>query len=218
LNGSQRWPATTWRTLLELALTALDELESDAKWTFGGGTALALKLNHRISYDIDIFLEDAAHLKALSPNRNLASRQITDHWQEPGHYIKLERKEGEIDFIVAAQQSDYSPWIYKFKSRDILVEDPIEILAKKLKYRGSKFIPRDIFDLLAIHRFDPTAVKKAVAATPDGAARAIDRIRRISERYKATIVDEVNPTSAGAEILEIDPLEAAQILLNAMGD
>ena len=212
MTGSQRWPATPWRTLLELALPALDEIGSDIKWTLGGGTALALKIHHRISYDIDIFLEDAGHLRALSPNRNKASRAITGRWQEPGHYLKLEREEGGIDFIVAARQTDLTPWLYKFKNREIPVEEPAEILAKKLKYRGSRIIPRDIFDILAVHRFDPAIVKTAVTAAPDAARRAADRIRRIEQRYRETIGDEVNPTSSGMEILEIDPLEAAEIL------
>lgn len=212
MTGSKRWPATAWRTLLELTLPALDEVGPDVKWTLGGGTALALRIHHRISYDIDIFLEDAAHLRALSPNRNAASRAITDRWQEPGHYLKLEREEGAIDFIVAARQTDLTPWLYRFKSREIRVEEPAEILAKKLKYRGSRLLPRDIFDILAAHRFDPSSVKTAVAAAPDGVRHAIDRIQRIETRYRETIRDEVNPTDSGVEILEIDPLQAAEAL------
>jgi hypothetical protein len=212
LTGSQRWPATAWRTLLELALPALDGIGPDVKWTFGGGTALALKLHHRISYDIDIFLEDAGLLRALSPNRNKAARAITDRWQDPGNYLKLEREEGAIDFIVAARLTDLSPWLYKFKNREIPVEAPAEILAKKLKYRGSRLIPRDIFDILAAQRFDPAIMKTAITATPDGARHGADRIRRIEKRYRETIRDEVNPTASGMEILEIDPLQAAEIL------
>ena len=212
MTGSRKWPATAWRTLLELALPALDEIGSDVKWSLGGGTALALKIHHRISYDIDIFVEDAGHLRALSPNRNKASCAITDRWQEPGHYLKLECEEGAIDFIVASRLTDLTPWLYKFKNREIPVEEPAEILAKKLKYRGSRIIPRDIFDILAVHRSDPAIVKTALIAAPDGARRAVDRIRRIEKRYRETIKDEVNPTASGVEILEIDPLQAAEIL------
>lgn len=212
MTGSKRWPTTAWRTLLELALPALDEIGSDVKWTLGGGTALALKIHHRISYDIDIFLEDAGLLRALSPNRNKASRAITDRWQEPGHTLKLEREEGAIDFIVGARLTDLTPWLYNFKNRGVPVEEPAEILAKKLNYRGSRIVPRDIFDILAVHRFDPAIVKTALIATPDGARRAADRIRRIEKRYRETIKDEVNPTASGMEILEIDPLQAAEIL------
>jgi hypothetical protein len=212
LPGSKRWPVTAWRNLLELALGPLDELGRPVTWTLGGGTALALKIHHRISYDIDISLEDASCLHALSPNRNAAARAITDCWQEPGNYLKFELEAGAIDFILAARQTHLAPWLHRFIDRDIPVEEPAEIIAKKLKYRGSRLLPRDIFDLLAVHRVDPTSVDEAVRAVPDGARRAADRITRIAERYRETIRDEVNPTATGAELLDADPLEAADIL------
>ena len=217
MTGSQRWPTTAWRTLLELALTALDELGPNVPWTLGGGTALALKLHHRISYDADIFLANADHLAALSPTRNQAAARITDRWQELGHYLKLERPEGEIDFIVAARQTKLTPWLYSLNSRDIPVEDPAEILAKKLKYRGSRLLPRDIFDLLAARQYNPATVAIACAAVPRSVRRAADRIRRIAKRYRETVADEVNPTAAGVEILDLDPIEAAELLEVSIG-
>ena len=212
MTGSKRWPTTAWRELLSLALPALDEVGANFVWTFGGGTALALRLGHRVSYDVDIFIEDAAVLRMLSPNRNTASRGITDLWQEPGNYIKLEHRVGAIDFILAGKLTALPPWVYRFEGRDILVEEPAEILAKKLKYRGSRFLPRDIFDLLAIHQQDPTQVQHAVAAEPDGARRARDRIQRIAKRYRETIHEEVNPTATGLVLLSADPLDAAALL------
>lgn len=212
MSGSRRWPATAWRELLSLTLPALDEVAPPPAWTLGGGTALALVLHHRVSYDIDVFLEDAGALVALSPQRNRAARAITDTWQEPGHYLKLERDEGEIDFIVAATVTDIPPWLLRFEDRDVRVEAPAEILAKKLRYRGSRFVPRDVFDVLACDRHDPSIVAGAVAADTAGARRAADRIRRIAGRYRATIADEVNPTSSGAELLEVDPVRAAALL------
>ena len=53
-----------------------------------------------------------------------------------------------------------------------------------------------------------------ITAAPDGARHAADRIRRIEKLYRETIKDEVNPTASGVEILEIDPLQAAEILSN----
>ncbi len=199
-----------------MALGVLDEAGQDIRWTFGGGTALALKINHRMSYDVDLFLEDFRSLNALSPNRNRAARAITDRWQEPGNYIKLEHADGAIDFILAGRQTNMTPWLYVFMGREILMEHPAEIIAKKLKYRGSRFLARDIFDLLAAHRYDPDYVREAVLAVPDGARRAADRIQRIAKRYCDTVYDEVNPTAAGVDLLEVDPLEAARILTRAL--
>lgn len=212
MSGLKKWPVTAWRDLLSLALTALDEIDQPFQWTFGGGTSLSLRIGHRISYDVDIFLESAAILRLLSPNRNKASRKISDLWQEPGNYIKLEHEKGSIDFILSGQLTQIAPWVYPFENRNILVEEPCEILAKKLKYRGSRFLPRDIFDLIAIFQYDPEQVEKAAEASPEGARRATDRIKRIANRYKQTIHDEVNPTSSGLELFNIDPIEAARAL------
>lgn len=212
MSGSKKWPATAWRTLLERALTVIDEVGANIKWEFGGGTALALKLNHRVSYDVDLFLQDAGALSAVSPNSNRAARRVTDRWQEPGNYVKLECHEGEIDFILASRQTELAPWWYRFGERQIPVEMPAEIIAKKMKYRGSRFLPRDIFDLLAVHHLDAEQLTIAVRAAPEGARRAVDRIERIAKRYRETIKDEVNPTSSGLEFFEADPLDAAEIL------
>ena len=151
MPGSKRWPVTAWRELLTLALGILDEASQETGWTLGGGTALALKLHHRTSYDVDLFLDSASALHALSPNRNAAARAVAEHWQEPGNYIKLEREEGCIDFILAGCLTGLPPWTYDLAGRAIPVEQPAEIVAKKLKYRGSRLLSRDLFDELAHH-------------------------------------------------------------------
>jgi Nucleotidyl transferase AbiEii toxin, Type IV TA system len=38
-------------------------------WTFGGGTAMMLQINHRESNDVDIFLSDAQFLSFLDPQK-----------------------------------------------------------------------------------------------------------------------------------------------------
>jgi hypothetical protein len=81
-----------------LALPVLSDLETC--WTLGGGTGLFLSLNHRVSYDIDIFLEDPQALKRIAGDPR--TKRISDDWQFPGNYLKLIRQEGKIDFILRA--------------------------------------------------------------------------------------------------------------------
>ena len=51
-----------WRELLSYACAVVDDVNRNdsilTDWTLGGGTALTLQINHRLSYDIDIFLPD----------------------------------------------------------------------------------------------------------------------------------------------------------------
>ena len=53
MTGSRKWPATAWRTLLELVLPALDEVGPDVEWTLGGGTGLVDSTNHRIPKSLE---------------------------------------------------------------------------------------------------------------------------------------------------------------------
>jgi hypothetical protein len=67
---------------MQKALIALDSLEGGpGSWTFGGGTALAQILAHRISYDVDIFLDSSTVLKNLAPNINPVTKSLCDTWQ-----------------------------------------------------------------------------------------------------------------------------------------
>lgn len=63
--------------MLGAVIPVLDAHRSDGGWwSFGGGTALTQRLGHRESYDIDLFIESAADLKALSPNANAAMKRL----------------------------------------------------------------------------------------------------------------------------------------------
>ncbi len=202
--------------MLSLILPALDELPRSIAWTFGGGTALALKLGHCVSYDVDIFFEHAEALRILSPQRNRTVRALADRWQEPGNYIKLERDEGAIDLIVAARRTDQPTWRFDFRGRQLDIETPAEVLAKKLHFRGSTLLPRDVFDCVAAHAIDPAVLKIAVAASPEGARRAVDRIKRIADRAKTGFPEDVNPTTLGARFMTADPQELAVAIEGAL--
>src|SRR3546814_5482440 len=81
-TGSTRWPTSDWQGLLRDAIRLLDTLKEPPKWTFGGGTALAVFYEHRISYDVDIFLSNAEAVTDLSPARNPATKRSEEHTSE----------------------------------------------------------------------------------------------------------------------------------------
>jgi len=63
----------TWKVLFGHALSLIDDvLQHGTKnlyWTFGGGTVLMLRHNHRFSKDIDIFVPDPQALGFVTPPR-----------------------------------------------------------------------------------------------------------------------------------------------------
>ena len=88
------------KDLMQNALAALDSLEDGpGRWTFGGGTALAQIIDHRIFYDVDIFLDSRSVLKQRAPNINPVTKSVCDTSQRQGKYLKLILRDvGEIGF------------------------------------------------------------------------------------------------------------------------
>lgn len=140
--------------LLNKALEALKSVDIPADyWAVGGGTVLKTIYNHRNSKDIDIFIRDAQFLSSLSPNLNDVTIEALDY-NEMANFISLTYPEGKVDFIVAGQVTSFSPTQRDFCGHKIMVEDPVEIVCKKIFYRGSEALPRDIFDLAVVFNSD----------------------------------------------------------------
>ena len=122
-------------------------------WSFGGGTALMLNYEHRLSKDIDIFLIDRQLLGYFSPRINSEAESETVYYREEAEYIKLQLQKGEIDFIVAQKQTDTPYKILRKFDIDIPCESPLEIIAKKVIFRCNDFTLRDFFDLATMIKY-----------------------------------------------------------------
>ena len=67
-----------WRSLFPKALSLMDHLESKVEgiqWTFGGGTVLMLRIAHRMSKDIDLFVPDPQALGFVNPRLSDAAER-----------------------------------------------------------------------------------------------------------------------------------------------
>jgi len=160
------------QTLLKRALRILGNTTlPEDHWALGGGTVLAHYYQHRRSKDIDIFIDDAQCLARLSPRLNDLSEDALDY-AEMGHYISLTFPEGKIDFITSTQISNHKPTRKNFLGREIPLEDAVEIIAKKVFYRGNAIVPRDLFDLAVVY---DSARKEDVLATLLSIAENTDR-------------------------------------------
>lgn len=137
--------------LLRYAMSALDEANVHTdKWAVGGGTVLKLIFNHRESKDIDIFINDAQFLGCLSPRFNNITENALDY-DETANYITLTYPEGKVDFINSSQITLFTPIQKEFLGENIFVEDPVEIICKKIYHRGKQVLPRDVFDLAVVY-------------------------------------------------------------------
>ena len=218
-DGSGRWRPSRWEELLQKALVALDSLEGGpGAWTFGGGTALAQILDHRISYDVDIFLDSSSVLKNLAPNTNPVTKSLCDSWQWPGKYLKLILRDvGEIDFLNAPSFVDNPTYELTFGGRSIKAERPAEIATKKLVYRASTYTPRDVFDLAAIHVCDRSAlgeIARCPAITGHVVSSALNRLNLAKAQYQAEMRNVINATPRGEEFID----RSCDIALEALAE
>jgi hypothetical protein len=153
-----------WRGLFDAALTLTDDLEkriANPVWTFGGGTVLMLRLNHRHSKDIDLFVPDPQYLGYVTPRLSDAAENLTTRYVETAGYVKLMMPTGEIDIAVGEPLTD-QPWeTIHHKGRTIRIETNAEIIAKKMFHRGNQAKARDLMDLCAVAEIDPAAIDTA---------------------------------------------------------
>ncbi|MEW9617732.1 nucleotidyl transferase AbiEii/AbiGii toxin family protein [Shinella sp. S4-D37] len=61
-----------WRRLFAIACDLLDQVRDQTggypfQWSFGGGTAMMIRIGHRESHDIDILLDDSQIWGFLDP-------------------------------------------------------------------------------------------------------------------------------------------------------
>jgi len=153
-----------WRTLFESALLLTDHLATVIRepfWTFGGGTVLMLRLNHRRSKDIDLFVPDPQYLGYVTPRLSDAAEQLTDRYVETAGFVKLMLPTGEIDVVVGQPVTDDSWEVIEHRGRKIRVETNAEIVAKKMFHRGDQAKARDLFDLCAVAEADPASIDQA---------------------------------------------------------
>lgn len=185
-----------WKKLFEHAIAHIKaaHIPEDA-WTFGGGTVLMRRFNHRASKDIDIFLNDPQLLTRLSPRLNDALDAHIAEYAEQSNFVRIYLPTGEIDFICARNITGRPSMYECVEGVFCNVETPVEIIAKKVAYRGDSFRPRDVFDLAVVYsECRPSILENARAFFP--------YLETLTARLEALVGD-----SAVA-----DDLEALQIL------
>lgn len=202
----------SWKPLLSEALAILDDLRARGfgapDLVFGGGTVLMMRLHHRLSKDIDLFLHDAQWLGLLTPRLNDRVAARAEDYSEQANALKLVLRGGDIDFVVAgdvtgvkpSERLEYAGWSLPLESTE-------EVLAKKLYFRAGLLKPRDAFDLVAAHRADPKAARRAIAASAP---------RRDEQRRRLSALAQLSPETLSADVSAIG--DFAQLLPTLAAD
>jgi hypothetical protein len=155
-------------------------------WTFGGGTAMMLQIDHRESHDVDIFLPDPQFLSFLDPKLHDFDFEIppTDYDGDGSGFLKIAFKDvGQIDFVVGRRLTS-SPTIEKtIENETVQLEAIPEIITKKIYYRGASITPRDIFDVAAASERYEEAMIIALRDYPEKVMAALARINQLNPEF-----------------------------------
>jgi predicted nucleotidyltransferase component of viral defense system len=162
-------------------MTHLEKETVHPPWTFGGGTVLMLRYDHRFSKDIDLFVPDPQYLGYVNPRLGGPAEELTSEYEESAQFIKLQFPAGEIDVVVGAALTDPNFEVVDFNGRPIRVESSAEIIAKKMWHRGDQARARDLFDLCAVATFDPGAIEVALPHMSRHAAAFLNRLYESAE-------------------------------------
>lgn len=163
-------------------------------WTFGGGTAMMLQIDHRISHDVDIFLPDPQVLPFLDPQKHDFNFEIrpVDYKGDGARLLKLGFEFGEIDFIVAPSLTSSPTTQATVEGETVLLETIPEIITKKVYHRGNSIAPRDIFDIAAGSEKHAESVIKELGHYRDCVTSALTAIDKLKPDFVSAAINQLS--------------------------
>lgn len=181
---------SAWDSLFRIALSIIDQANSSADiaidWTFGGGTALMLQIDHRISHDVDIFIDDPQLLPLLNPETQGYECEIvpSGYSGDGAGFLKVAFEGiGEIDFIVGALLTAEPFQKTEVEGRAVKLETVPEIITKKIFYRGGSVKARDIFDIAAAAQAHRDEIVNALQDYVDHATTALVKLGKLNPEF-----------------------------------
>jgi hypothetical protein len=208
-----------WARLFRVACDLIRQVNSSAlnidSWTFGGGTALMLQIDHRESHDVDFFLQDPQVLAFLDPQKHDFKFEISpsDCDGDGARFLKLAFEGiGEIDFIVCQPATANPTMQREIEGENILLETIPEIITKKVVHRGSSIRPRDIFDIAAASEQYADSVVNELRAYKTEVANALETIEKLNPEFVNTVISQLEIRPKCSAIAKIAIERTRQIL------
>ena len=215
-----------WDELFNIALSIIDQANKDfelvGRWTFGGGTALMLQIGHRESHDVDLFVDDPQILSLLNPET-----QEFDLAMVPSSYVSDGAQAlkitfdgvGEIDWICCGWLLEENATRREVCGREVWLETPAEIIAKKIRYRGWNLQPRDMFDIAAVRQaMGGDYVAKALSDYRGEAAAALKIAQQMSPDLASKVLQALNARPGFEEIQARAQEDAIALLKRVIED
>lgn len=190
-------------------------------WTFGGGTALMLQIDHRESHDVDLFIRDPQVLPYLNPETQgyVLERMPGTYVSDGVSSLKIVFDDvGEIDFICCAPVLGGENLLRDVRGVSVQVETPAEIVAKKVFHRGARLQPRDMFDIAAIARVKGAEyLAQPLSGLPDRVELAMGVAEAYQSQLLRSVFSGLNVRSGFEDLRETareDTVEVLRMALN----
>ena len=128
--------------------------QDSSRIRFGGGTALAIYyFQHRLSFDVDLFVQDPQIMNYLSPKHWLEDSSTfgDEMYIDFANHIRVLSAKNKIKLDVLVAQDNHANCLVddsnKLFNATLHVESIEDIIAKKIVYRRKGNFTRDITDI-----------------------------------------------------------------------
>lgn len=177
-----------------------------------------LRIDHRESWDIDIFLSDPQHLAFLDPTKRDFRFEIrpSDQHGDGARFLKLAFADlGEIDFIVAATLTGSPATMETVEGEFLSLETVPEIIAKKVYHRGSALKPRDVFDIAASADAQADDLIRELRNYRHEVATAVSGLEKLNPEFVQSAISQL-AIRPNFEVISKTALERTQEILRAV--
>lgn len=172
---------------------------------FGGGTALAIYyFQHRLSFDIDLFVSDVQILNYLSPKHWIdeTNRFNNNKYIDLSNHIRVLEKKNNIKVDVLVSQSTSSNYLLDNSkvifTSDVYVESIEDIIGKKIVFRRNDNLTRDIIDIAIAIKLKDGILQNMIKS---------GLINKIDLKELKTSLDNLDKTTFEEEIEIIAPFK-----------
>ncbi|WFU16691.1 nucleotidyl transferase AbiEii/AbiGii toxin family protein [Bradyrhizobium sp. CB3481] len=214
--------SSDWARLFRLACALIRQVNADQTiinhWTFGGGTAMMLQIDHRESHDIDIFLPDPQFLAYLDPQKWDFKLDVTptEYDGDGARFLKLAFEDmGQIDFIVGPSLTTSPTTRRTIEDETVELENIPEIITKKIYHRGSNIRPRDIFDIAAAAHTHADAIVEALRSYRSQVAKTLLALDKLNPDFVNAAIADMTIRGSYRSIAET-AIERARTILSAV--
>ena len=200
---------TLWLRTRDAIRTSLEEL-GGAEYEIGGGTILAARWGHRVSYDVDLTLPDTLPLYRLeNPVESRFEHRMRELGGRPEYYRSLRMYQvrfGDqgLDLWAHTVQPPGSQRRLQIEGRKETVHSNVQILWGKIA-RAERNLSRDVYDLVHAAEHDPASLEIAVNAHQRSVA---EWAARSWDEGSAAIAFDAGPRLRGIPATERTQLDA----------